>query len=306
MAIMKIIALGYVGLESPNAKAWESFGPEVFGFELADPGSSGSVYLRMDDRHHRIAIHSGGQDRLAYLGWELRNDAEYAAAVEELGAAGVQIELGEEEECAERRVEAFTRFRDPAGYVHEIFYGATFTLGSFRPGKAMGGFVAGTDGVGHVVVVVPEITRELEHFATRILGFELFSGAPSAMSKRGGPNPRFYRCNRRTHCFAYIGIPGMQGVQHMCIEANNIDDVGLAYDLVQERNLPVTLSLGRHTMDTLISFYMRTPTGFDIEFGAGGEHLSDDFVQQYPSNSEVWGHKPVTRGWAPTVRPMKE
>jgi hypothetical protein len=88
----------------------------------------------------------------------------------------------------------------------------------------------------------------------------------------------------------------------MCIEANSIDDVGRAYDLVQERNLPVTLSLGRHTMDTLISFYMRTPSGFDIEFGAGGEHLADDFVQQFPSYSEVWGHKPVIRGWAPTVQ----
>jgi len=81
---MKIIALGYVGFESPNAKAWESFGPEVFGLGLADPGNEGSVYLKMDDRNHRIAIHPGDKDRLAYIGWELRNDAEFAAAVEEL------------------------------------------------------------------------------------------------------------------------------------------------------------------------------------------------------------------------------
>jgi hypothetical protein len=93
----------------------------------------------------------------------------------------------------------------------------------------------------------------------------------------------------------------MRGVQHICIEANRLDDVGRAYDLVQKRNLPITLSLGWHTMDTLVSFYMRSPSGFDIEFGAGGQLLDDDFVQVNPSHSEAWGHKPVLQGWAPTV-----
>ena len=54
-------------------------------------------------------------------------------------------------------------------------------------------------------------------------------------------------------------------------------------------------------MDTLVSFYTRSPCGFDIEFGAGGERLGDEFVQRDPSNSELWGHKLLTRGWAPTV-----
>ena len=93
--------------------------------------------------------------------------------------------------------------------------------------------------MGHVVVVVPELTRELEEFATGLLGFELFGGA----------------------------------------EAKRLDDVGRAYDLAQERNLPITLSLGRHTMDTLVSFYMGSPSGFVIDFGAGGALLGDDFVQ---------------------------
>jgi hypothetical protein len=57
-------------------------------------------------------------------------------------------------------------------------------------------------------------------------------------------------------------------------------------------------------MDTLVSFYMRTPSGFDIEFGAGGELLDDDVVQVNPSHSEVLDHKtrfkgPGTNGRAP-------
>jgi hypothetical protein len=55
-------------------------------------------------------------------------------------------------------------------------------------------------------------------------------------------------------------------------------------------------------MDSLVSFYLRTPTGFDMEFGAGGDELTDDYVQLSPSSPEVWGHKFLTPGWAPTVR----
>jgi extradiol dioxygenase len=298
---MHIKALGYLGFESPQAKTWESLGPEIFGLGLGEPGKDGTVYLRMDDRHHRIAIHPGETDRLAYIGWELRGSADFVAAVEKLRGKLPDVTLGSPAECAERRVIGLARFHDPAGYVHEVFYGATVIANSFLPGKPMGGFVAEGYGVGHVVVVVPELTRELEEFATAVLGFELFGGAPADLGQHGGPKPQFYRCNRRTHCFAYIGVPGMRGVQHICIEANRLDDVGCAYDLVQERNLPITLSLGRHTMDTLVSFYMRTPSGFDLEFGAGGEMLGDDFVQINPSKSEVWGHKPLLKGWAPTV-----
>ena len=66
---MKVRALGYVGVESPEAKQWEEFGPEVLGLQLVDGDQPGAIYLRMDDRHHRIAVHPGDKDRLAYLGW---------------------------------------------------------------------------------------------------------------------------------------------------------------------------------------------------------------------------------------------
>ncbi|MGH7857007.1 MAG: VOC family protein [Candidatus Binatia bacterium] len=303
---MKILSLGYVGFESPNAEAWKTFGTDIFGLGLAEPGADGTVYLRMDDRHHRLAIHPGNEDRLAYVGWELRDKAAFRSACGELERAGIEIRLGEREELLERRVQGFARFLDPAGYTHEIYYAPTFTAGSFLPGKPMaGGFVAGELGIGHVVVVVPQFTDELERFATEILGFELFAGylAPSPDGRLLGP--QFYRCNPRSHCWAYIAIPGMRGMQHMCLEAESLDDVGRAYDLVQQREIPVTMTLGRHMMDTLVSFYMRSPTGFDIEFGAGGALFDDrKFVMLNPTSPEVWGHKFVTQGWAPTVKPV--
>ncbi len=103
---MDIKALGYVGFESPNAKAWEHFGPEILGLGLAEPGNDGTVYLRMDDRHHRIAVHPGTADRLTYLGWELRGAADFGAAAEELRAKKLDVALGSPAECAERRVQS--------------------------------------------------------------------------------------------------------------------------------------------------------------------------------------------------------
>lgn len=302
---MKISSLGYLGFVSPNNKVWETFGPEVFGLGLAEPGADGTVYLRMDDRHHRIAVHPGEQDDVAYLGWQLEGKAAFDEALKELDGHGIAYRLGRPEELMERKVAGFAQFSDPAGFTHEIFYGQVVTVGSFLPGKPTAGFVADGDGVGHCVLVVPAITPELERFATEVLGFKLFAGylAPTPSGDLAGP--QFYRTAiGRTHVFAYIGIPGMRGMQHWCLEAKSLDDVGKAYDIVQEREIPITMSLGRHTMDSMVSFYLRTPTGFDMEFGAGGDVLTEDYVQLSPSSPEVWGHKFLTQGWAPTVRPV--
>ncbi|MET7539603.1 VOC family protein [Streptomyces sp. NPDC005507] len=302
---MKIHALGYLGFESPRSEQWLTFGPEVLGLQVGEHGADGAVHLRMDERHRRLSVHPGDEERLAYVGWELAGKAAFEEAVTELTDKGCKPRVGDRAECAERQVQGVAKFEDPFGFPHEIFYGPVFTAGSFLPGKPMAGtFVAGTDGVGHLVFVVPEITQELEEFATGVLGLELFGGWTSATPDGSVAGPQFYRCNPRTHCLGYVGVPGKRGVQHIAIESTHLDDVGRAWDLVQERDdIPVTVTLGRHMSDTLISFYMRSPTGFDIEFGAGGELLPDDFVQTSPSTSEAWGHKFVADGWAPTVRP---
>ena len=63
--------LAYIGFRSPNAEEWRSFGPEVLGAELAPDGPDGAVRLRVDDAAHRIVIHPGERNELAYLGWEV-------------------------------------------------------------------------------------------------------------------------------------------------------------------------------------------------------------------------------------------
>ena len=75
-----IRSLSYIGFNSPNAEKWLEFGPEIFGLEVAGRGPDGAVRLRVDDAVHRIAVHPGASNDLAYLGWCVGGPAELESA----------------------------------------------------------------------------------------------------------------------------------------------------------------------------------------------------------------------------------
>jgi len=54
----------------------------------------------------------------------------------------------------------------------------------------------------------------------------------------------------------------------------------------------VVSTLGRHSNDQMVSFYMSTPSGFEVEYGWGGR-LVDDAVWQVQRHDRgtLWGHK---------------
>jgi hypothetical protein len=71
-----------------------------------------------------------------------------------------------------------------------------------------------------------------------------------------------------------------------------MDDVGRALDRVVAAGLPISSSLGKHTNDRMTSFYVRTPSGFDVEYGWGGVEIDDATwqVTSYDATS-IWGHR---------------
>lgn len=299
---MDILGLGYLGLESPNAKLWREYGPEVLGMGLNDEGRDGdAVLLTMDDRHHRIAVRPGDTDRLAYLGWETRDRFAFEAGVERLRAASVDVVVGDDAMNEERAVHGVAQFVGPDGFTHEIFYGHSFMTHSFRPGRPFSGFVAGRAGLGHVVLIVPELTDEITRFYRGVLGFDWFGYG----MYRG--RAEFFRpkLQRRTHSIAYIAVPGRHGLDHIGLEVNELDDVGVAYDLVQDHGLPIHMTLGRHTQDPCISFYSYTPTGGKIEYIWGGaEYPQDEFYETKAARLSLWGHQVIENRSASTVHPV--
>jgi extradiol dioxygenase len=283
--MFKIRGLGYVATESPRYKAWDEIGPDVFAMQVSTPASDGAVRLRVDDYDYRISVHPGDQDRLRCLGWELMDDPHVDGAAEVLRKHGIEVTHGTPEECQERRVRRFVHFTDPGGIRQELFSGALQKFRTFHQPRRHSGFVTGDQGLGHVVVNVPDPEAE-NAFLADVLGFQLTDTVAAPFGRIS-----FFHINPRHHSIATA--PGPTALHHIMIQCADVNDVGIAHDLVNSRDdMPLTLTLGRHSTDQMLSFYVQTPTGFNIEYGWGGIRLDETWVPtetQLPA--EIWGHK---------------
>ena len=52
---------------------------------------------------------------------------------------------------------------------------------------------------------------------------------------------------------------------HLMFEVTDLDLVGRAWDKVLDGAAPIASTLGKHTNDEMSSFYVRSPSGFQIE-----------------------------------------
>jgi extradiol dioxygenase len=283
-----IDSLSYIGFTSPRVADWAQFGPTVLGLQLAPAEPDGIIRLRMDDAAYRISIAQGEVDNLDHLGWAVEGPRAFEAAVAQLEADGVNVVREGAELAAKRCVAELASFDDPFGWRQEISWGQAYRQGTFQPGRPMSGFVTGDQGLGHIVLAVPDLTVA-EAFYVDLLGFRL-----SDEIRHQGLTIRFYHCNSRHHSLAMVGIPGLTGVAHLMLQTRTLDDVGRALDLVHARGDQVTLSLGRHCNDHMVSFYVRTPSGFDIEYGWGATDIAEavSMPRMYDSG-DIWGHHPA-------------
>lgn len=280
--------LSYVGFTSPAAEEWRSFGTEIIGAQLAPDGPDGAIRLRVDASPWRVAIHPGPANDLAYLGWD--GGDTLAAATARLSGAGLDVHR--DVVIGDRPTDEAAWFVDPFGFRHELAAGLADTE-PFTPGRPISGFVTGEQGLGHVVLIVPDLDAAVAFYA-EVLGFRVSDAIESFLSLR------FLHCPGRAsrhHTLALASVPGMVGVHHLMLEVGDADDVGRAYDLVRQRGLPLAMDLGRHTNDRMTSFYVRTPSGFEIEYGTGGVLVDDDTweVGAYDAMS-IWGHQAPASG----------
>lgn len=288
-----IRSLAYVGFRSPSADEWRSFGPEVLGAQLVDR-SDGAVALRVDEKAARIVIHPAEANELAYIGWDCGDADGVSTVVERVEAAGLAV--SEDPDAASvRSVEQLIAFTDPFGFRHELTSGLA-DVGPFEPGRVMDGpFLTGEGGLGHLVMMVPDLDQGMSFFVDT-LGFLESDHIEAGMSLR------FLHCNPRHHTVALSAVPGMAGIHHLMLEVAELDDVGRALDIVNERGMTLAMSLGRHTNDLMTSFYVRTPSGFEIEYGTGGLLIDDDVweVDTHDAMS-FWGHKPPAERLRPGI-----
>ena len=291
----EIRSLGYLRIEATDPNAWREFGTKLLGMTEGRGPEPGAVYLRMDDFPARFVIVPGETDRLLASGWEVASQEDIAALGARLDAAGVAAKAGTPEELALRRVAGMIAFDDPSGHALEVFWGAALdNRSAFCPYGVQ--FVTGDYGMGHVVIPAADDDASME-FYVGVLGFRLrdtMAMAPERFGRPAGGPPammRFLGCNPRHHSLALAPMTHPSGCIHVMVEVASLDDVGRAMDRCARRGGKQSATLGRHANDHMVSFYLRTPAGFDIEYGTDGMLVDDGtWVSRFTTAISEWGH----------------
>jgi 2,3-dihydroxybiphenyl 1,2-dioxygenase len=291
--MVQVTELGYMGIGVKDVDAWRNFATRLIGMELSDDGERDRCYLRMDYWHHRLVLHANGSDDLEYLGFRVAGPDEFGEMQRQLSDAGIKFRVGSDDEAAERHVLELLKLNDPGGNPVEIFHGPEIEfVKPFHPGRRMHGrFKTGTGGMGHCIV------RQDDAVAARRFYMALgMRGGVEYKIRMGNRvvTPVFMHCNDRDHTVAFGIGPQKKRINHLMVEVESFDDVGLTYELVRKHEVPVTINLGKHSNDHMYSFYMRNPSGWVFEYGFGGRPAT--YQSEYYTE-DLYGHHPEAGGF---------
>jgi len=293
MSIERVTQLGTLGFEVSNLASWEKFATGILGLECGDRDPDGAVFLRMDEHHHRFVLRQGPRDDIAYAGWLAPDEAALRAIAERVGAQGADVSWGTAAEARQRRVAAFIRMRDPSGVANEVGCGPLVqTNRPFTSPRDIAGFEASELGLGHIVLAVDDYDASLRFYRDG-LGLRISDYIDLDMGGSRTARAAFFHCGPRHHSLAIVQVAAPKRMHHFMLQVRNLRDVGTTFDRCRDAAVPITMELGCHTNDRMVSFYAQTPSGFHVEYGHGGVEIDDEVwqVQTYQEAS-TWGHRP--------------
>ncbi len=279
--------LGYVRYGVSDLAEWRTFVETVLGLEIVKEGNDQQLFLRSDMHHHRFELVEDGSDDLLTSGFRVAGAEEFVQIQHTLSAAGVSFDIGSRELAAERHVLELISLEDPAGNPMEIFHGPRVDAHKpFHPSRPMfGRFVTGEGGAGHMILKHAGLDQTYEFY--RRLGMRGGVEYKFPRPDGGHTDVLFMHCNSRDHTLAF-GVPTTKRVNHLMIEVDNLDDVFLTYEKVEASDYPVVITPGKHANDHMFSFYMGTPSGWQIEIGFAGRpatHQSEYYLR------DTYGHR---------------
>lgn len=294
-SVFGAVHLGHIVIETERFHDWRRFGADAIGMHHDDL-APGLMRFRLDDRECRFLLRRGPAEDVVATGWHVDDHASFERIEARVRAHGVPVTEGTPEEARLRGVERLSRFPGPKGITQEI---CTTPVTSAEPLRMLAsGFVTGDSGLGHVALTSTRPAQLRGYFGTvfdaRLTDCieETISGVKLRI--------RFLRVNERHHSVAVAAVRGLPidpvrtRVQHLNIEAATLDDVARSYQRVHELGFEMALSVGQHTNDRELSYYARTPSGFEWE--VGWNPLVIDESTWEPSTHQgisVWGHTPV-------------
>ncbi|MEU7212642.1 VOC family protein [Streptomyces sp. NPDC044989] len=289
------VHLGYVVIETNRFADWQRFGTDAIGMHH-DALSRDLMRFRLDDQECRFLLRRGPAEDVVAAGWHVDDHAVFERIEARIRAHGVPLRPGTDDEAAVRGVERLLRFPGPKGIVQEIYTTPKISTEPLR--MLASAFVTGDSGMGHLAITSTKPAQMRGYFNTvfdaRLTDYidETISGVKLKI--------RFLRVNERHHSLAIAAVRGLPidpvrtRVQHLNIQAATLDDVAQSYQRVCELGFDMALSVGQHTNDRELSYYARTPSGFEWEVGWNPIVVDENTWQ--PSTHQgisIWGHLPV-------------
>lgn len=276
------IQLGYAGFAGDIA-AWKAFGEGIFGMQALEVQDN-ELRFRVDEHAWRIAVRQAQQPGVDYIGLQVGDHATLDSIVARLQAHGHQAV-----ECADtaskRNVVRLVATTAPDGTRVELFVGLMTVSAPFAsPTGAR--FVTGDAGLGHVLLLVPDIDQALDFFMN-IIGLR----RSDSIEVVPGHDGHFLHGGRRHHIVALASIPGVTGFDHIYLEVDRLSTVGQAWDAVQKGAAPIARSLGQHANDPAVSFYVQSPSGFLFEYGFASRLIENEatWTESRWESAYLWG-----------------
>jgi len=295
----EISNLGYMVLGASDLGAWKRFAVDVIGMAVGSEDSASALALRADDYAQRIRLEQNTSEDIIAAGWELDTERELLEFVAEVHEKGIEISEGDAALARSRRVTRLFFCSDPSGYRHEFYCGPELAAvqDAINSTVLKGGFKTGRLGIGHIVTASKDYS-EATRFYMDGLGLRLSDVIEADLQGFKLEVLFMHAATGRHHSLATAAVDfGGKALNHIMLEVNDMNDVGLAYERCLRAQYPITRHLGHHPNDDMFSFYVRTPSGFDLEFGYGGRVVDDSTwsIRRYREMSD-WGHSHTPPG----------
>jgi 2,3-dihydroxybiphenyl 1,2-dioxygenase len=287
------ISLGHLVVESRKRADWQRFAGEGLGLHV-DTVDDG-LALRIDEHARRIVVRDGPAEDVTAIGWQLHDDEALRLVLGRLRVAHIDVREVRGDEAAARGAERLWVFDGPKRLRFELF---TRPLLAGPPAMRARGFVTGAMGLGHFAMTTREPEAVLRFFQ-QIFDARL---SDTIEDKLNGVTLEltFLRVNERHHTMALAATRGKRmnplrtGIHHLNLQAKSLDDVTEAYRRMRDLGFAISNGIGQHPNDRELSFYVASPSGFDVEFGWNPILVTNeaDWKPAHYHGISLWGHFP--------------
>ena len=281
--------LGYLRVQSKDVPRWRELLLDGLGMAEGSGPEADGFYARVDERRSRIQVLPGDSDKALAVGWEVRDEFALQRVREAVEKSGRTVEVLSRKDATYLDAEQAIAFEDPSGTRLEVFFGPVLDHSPVVTPFA-GRWVTGGLGLGHVVLPTANFAETYD-FYTQVLGF--LPRGSIRLDEEGLNRVRFLGINERHHSLALCPAPPNEepGMVHLMTEVDTLDAVGQALDRVNKLDFSISSTLGRHTNDKMISFYVRAPGGWDLEFGTEGMLVDErHYTSEEITADAYWGH----------------